>query len=289
MKRLYFHLPYVIGTGFVCLLFLFPFSDFAQPGAPGPAQASVHGQSANDPHPWPVLKHYEGRFIDKVAMPIGGIGTGDISIGGNGQWKDVEMMNKPGMGYYGSVTPKQAPCFMIFTRDATGRTMTKTLAGPIPFSQYTGDQGSMAPNHGLPRFASASFDAAYPFAMVNLEDPKMPVSVKLKTFNPFIPGDAVASGIPIAVIRYEVTNKTSAPLTIAVAGSLDNFIGMDGSKWVIDNWDKNLVLVGGNHNRNSFRRSQQSGLARPRRHLHVFRQRRSRFECLGHHRPNHAG
>ena len=51
---------------------------------------------------WPVLKHYEDRFIEKIAMPVGGIGTGNISIGGNGQWKDVEIMNKPGMGFYGS-------------------------------------------------------------------------------------------------------------------------------------------------------------------------------------------
>ena len=31
---------------------------------------------------WPVLRHYEDRFIEKIAMPVGGIGTGNISIGG---------------------------------------------------------------------------------------------------------------------------------------------------------------------------------------------------------------
>jgi non-lysosomal glucosylceramidase len=259
MKQQFPHSLRIIEAVTTLFLLASPKNIFAQPGAPGAAQTPApraQSTAGSEQTPaWPVLKHYEGHFIDKIAMPIGGIGTGDISIGGNGQWKDVEMMNKPGMGYYGSVTPKQAPCFMIFTRDPSGKTMTKTLTGPIPISQYTGDQGSLAPNHGLPRFASASFDAAYPFATVNLEDDHMPVSVKVKTFNPFIPGDAVSSGIPIAVIRYEVTNKTSSPLTIAVAGSLDNFIGMDGSKWIVDNWDKNLVLVGGNHNRNSFRRS----------------------------------
>ncbi len=225
---------------------------FAQPPAPAVAQPPAAG---NPSDPWPVLKHYEGHFIDKIAMPIGGIGTGDISIGGNGQWKDVEIMNKPGMGFYGSVTPKQAPCFMIFTRDRSGTTMTKALTGPIPISQYTGDQGSLAPNHGLPRFASASFDAAYPFAVVNLEDDHMPVSVRAKTFNPFIPGNAVASGIPIAVIRYEVKNKTNSPLTIAVAGALDNFIGMDGSKMLFDGFDRSLIPQGAKNNRNSFRTS----------------------------------
>src|SRR5665213_1614763 len=157
---------------------------------------------------WPVIKHYDQAHLDKIAMPVGGIGTGDISIGGNGQWRDVEIMNKPAMGYYGSVTPKQAPCFMIFTKDASGHKRSKTLMGPIPPSDYAGSEGSTAPNHGMPRFSNVSFDAAYPFATVNLQDPEMPVSVKLKTFNPFVPGDVLASGIPIAVIRYEVTNTT---------------------------------------------------------------------------------
>jgi len=202
---------------------------------------------------WPVIKHYDQAHLDKIAMPIGGIGTGDISIGGNGQWRDVEIMNKPAMGYYGSVTPKQAPCFMIFTKEASGHKRSKTLMGPIPAAEYIGSQGSNAPNHGMPRFSSASFDAAYPFATVNLHDDEMPVTVKVKTFNPFIPGDAVASGIPIAVIRYEVTNSTNQTLNAAVAGSLDNCVGMDGSKVEFDSFDRSIVPQGANHNKNVFR------------------------------------
>jgi non-lysosomal glucosylceramidase len=204
---------------------------------------------------WPVIKHYEGKYIEKIAMPVGGIGTGNISIGGNGQWKDVEIMNKPGIGFYGSVTPKQAPCFMIFTENESGEKHAKLLTGPIPPSEFIGSQGSLAPNHGLPRFATASFDAGYPFAIVNLEDDGMPVSAKVKVFNPYIPGDAVSSGIPIAVIRYEIKNKTSQPLTIAVAGSLDNFIGMDGSKVEFDSFDRKIIPQGTKNNRNIFKQT----------------------------------
>src|SRR5450432_4228194 len=85
---------------------------------------------------WPVLKHYEGKFIEKIAMPIGGIGTGNISLAGNGQWKDVEIMNKPGIGYSGSSSPKLAPCFMLFTEDASHKKRTKMLAGPVAASQF---------------------------------------------------------------------------------------------------------------------------------------------------------
>jgi non-lysosomal glucosylceramidase len=206
---------------------------------------------------WPVLKHYEGRFIEKIAMPVGGIGTGNISIGGNGQWKDVEIMNKPGMGFYGSTSPKNAPCFMVFTQSESGEKHAKVLMGPIPPTEYTGSEGSVAPNHGLPRFASASFDAAYPFATVNLEDNGMPISAKVKVFNPFIPGDAVRSAIPIAVIRYVIKNKTSQPLTVAVAGSLDNFIGMDGSKVEFNSFNRAIVPQGTKNNRNLFKQSQE--------------------------------
>lgn len=204
---------------------------------------------------WPILKHYEGRYTEKIALPIGGIGTGNISIGGNGQWKDVEIMNKPGMGFYGAVNSKQAPYFVIYTETGAGQKKTKTLMGPIPPSEYAGSEGSRSPNHGLPRFAQSSFDAAYPFGIVNLDDAGMPVSAKLKVFNPFIPGNADASGIPIAVIRYEITNKTNQPITVAVAGSMDNFIGMDGSVAVISDWNSIIAPQGAKNNRNTFRKT----------------------------------
>jgi non-lysosomal glucosylceramidase len=205
---------------------------------------------------WPLFREYKGQDIDHIAMPIGGIGAGNISIGGNGQWRDVEIMNKPAMGFYGSTNPQRAPCFLIFTEQPDGRKMSKALIGPVPAFEYSGGkQGSDAPSHGLPRFASASFNAAYPFGRVQLDDPEMPVSAKAKVFNPFIPGDADASGLPIAVIRYEITNKTDQPLTIAVAGSLDNFIGMDGFKVELSNFDRSMNPVGTNHNRNSYRNS----------------------------------
>jgi uncharacterized protein (DUF608 family) len=212
--------------------------------------------SASAQTPWPVLKHYDKDHVNKIALPVGGIGTGTISLGGNGQWKDVEIMNRPGKGYYGSNTSKTAPCFMVYT-SASGKKISKALMGPIAVSDYPGAEGSFAPNHGLPRFATATFDAAYPFGTVNLEDEDMPVSAKVKVFNPLVPVDADLSGIPVAIIRYEITNKTSSPLTVAVAGSLDNFIGMDGATFEISDFNHSQYPVGAKKNRNTFKKSGQ--------------------------------
>ena len=206
---------------------------------------------------WPIFKHYDKDHVNKIALPVGGIGTGTISLGGNGQWKDVEIMNRPGKGFYGAESSKNAPCFMIYTSDASGKKISKALMGPIATSDYPGAEGSFAPNHGLPRFSTATFDAAYPFGTVNLEDDDMPVSAKVKVFNPLIPGDPDKSGIPIAVIRYEITNKTNQPLSIAVAGSLDNFIGMDGATFMVSDFNHNQYPIGAKKNRNTFRKGEQ--------------------------------
>ena len=48
--------------------------------------------------PWPVLNHYEGDALRQVAFPLGGIGTGTISLGGRAELRDFEIFNTPAKG-----------------------------------------------------------------------------------------------------------------------------------------------------------------------------------------------
>ena len=50
-----------------------------------------------------------------------------------------------------------------------------------------------------------------------------------KAFNPLIPGEAGLSGIPIAVIRFVLFNKGNQFVSASICGTLQNFIGEDGS------------------------------------------------------------
>ena len=178
-----------------------------------------------EPPAWPVLKTYDQQHLLRIAMPIGGIGTGTVSLGGRGNLQDWEVVNRPAKGF----TPKNA-FFALYARPAgSAEAVTRALEGPIDPSQYEGAQGSDVPNHSLPRFRYCQFKAAYPMAQVLLSDPQVPVEVRLEAFNPLIPPDADASGIPIAVLRYVLTNRTDQPVSAAVCGSLQNFIGADGS------------------------------------------------------------
>jgi len=193
------------------------------------------------PAEWPVMKSYDGEHLAEIALPLGGIGTGVVSLGGRGELRDWELMNIPAKGFNTGVPARQAPFFAVFTRDEEGSSHTVMLAGKLLQNEYWGASGSRADNYGLPRFADASFDAAYPFGQVHLQDENLPVKVTVKGFNPLVPTDADKSGLPVAVLSYQVTNCSDRPLEVSVCGTISNFIGRDG----VENITKS--------NRNEFR------------------------------------
>ena len=201
-----------------------------------------------------ILKSYDQDHLSRIAMPIGGIGTGTVSLGGSGELKDWEIMNVPAKGYSTVTTGNDAPFFAIFTKKNNEGAKTKALLGPIDYSDYQHYEGRSVNHHGLPRFRNASFESTYPFGIVNLSDKTMPVNVKIIGYNPLVPGDAAASGIPIAILKYEVKNNSNEDLEVAVAGSLRNFIGKDGSQYT-SNWKGDFIPIGAKGNKNKYKSS----------------------------------
>ena len=188
---------------------------------------------------WPVLKKYDQEHTYKIAMPVGGIGTGSISLGGRGNLRDWEIMNKPAKGF------NPGPSFFVLYTDLGERKDLRLIEGPVPFYQFEGSSGAVAPNHGLPRFSEVSFEAAYPFGQVNLATPQLPVKVRMKAFNPLIPADIDNSSIPVAIIDFELTNISGKDIPFSICGTMPNFIGEGGSP----------VQTG--KNRNAFREEKQ--------------------------------
>jgi non-lysosomal glucosylceramidase len=202
---------------------------------------------------WPVLKTYDGDHVEKIALPLGGIGTGTVSLGGRGNLVDWEIMNRPAKGYIPWSGQQTGPFFAIHVA-AESASFSRALEGPLPLFVYEASHGSTAVNHGLPRFRNVSFAAAYPLGQVLLSDPDSPVDVRLEVWNPLVPGDADASGIPVAILRYVVINKTARALRASICGTLPNFIGADGSKLAGD-WKGDPTTTGPKKNRNEFRKT----------------------------------
>lgn len=203
---------------------------------------------------WPVLKKYPQTHTSRIALPLGGIGTGTVSLGGRGDLRDWEIMNRPAKGFV-PMRGEIAPFFALHFQKPDGEKKTLVLEGPIDVSDYEGSHGSTTPNDNLPRFQRCAFAAAYPLGQVYLSDSGIPVDVRLGAFNPLIPADPDASGIPIAVLRYELINKTRDPLKASICGVLPNFVGMDGWETARD-WKGDLSPTGAKKNRNQYRTGQ---------------------------------
>jgi len=186
------------------------------------------GEHPGSPQEWPVLKHYDADHVDRIALPLGGIGTGTVSLGGRGNLRDWEIMNRPAKGYNPGPRFDLAPFFVLFTETGDKKD-TRLLEGPVPLYEYEGSRGvDRVTNHGMPRFEKSTFDAAYPFGQVNLFHDELPVKVRIKGFNPLVPADADKSSIPLAALTFEIVNTSGREVDASVCFSMQNFIGEDG-------------------------------------------------------------
>jgi len=161
--------------------------------------------------------------VKEAAFLLGGIGTGNVSIGSRGEFRDWEIFNKPAKG---NILPYSF--FSIWAKEEGGEPVAKILEGRLtpPFSKSHGFEAYEIT--GLPRFDKSEMIGEYPFVKVKLKDSQMPVEVTLEAFTPFIPLDADDSGIPCAVLKYKVKNLTAKKLDVTIAGSFPNMCGFKG-------------------------------------------------------------
>jgi uncharacterized protein (DUF608 family) len=117
-----------------------------------------------------------------------------------------------------------AGLFVLRCQSGEGEPVLRALEGALG-PPYEGAFGCTAGFHGVPRFRGCTFHAAYPLAQVCLWDDGVPLRVRLEAFNPLVPADADASGIPVAILRYVLSNPTLETIQATVCSSLANLAG----------------------------------------------------------------
>ncbi len=204
---------------------------------------------------WPVLKTYAGEKLARIALPVGGIGTGTVSFCGWGAWRHWEVANRPAKGFTPTGQGRAAPFFAVRAAKRGAPAVTRLLEGPLPVGEWEGAEGAPMPNAGLPRFRRAKFHAAYPFGQLELADDAVPLRATMQVFNPLIPGDSARSGLPVALVRVVLRNPSRVPVRAAVAAVLPNFVGMDGFALQPDEFRGKLDPTGAKANANTHRRA----------------------------------
>lgn len=192
-------------------------STLSAPPAPGSApQAGVATRPFSAP--------YAGPHLNRVAFPLGGIGTGMICLEGTGALSHASLRHRPDVF--------NEPCSFAAISVRGPAPFARVLEGPVPAWKLYGSRGSArgAENttFGLPRFSQVEFAARFPFATVTLRDEHLPLQVRLTGWSPFTPPDADNSSLPVAALEYRFTNPTARAVDAVFSFNAANFLAARG-------------------------------------------------------------
>ncbi len=169
-------------------------------------------------------RRHTGRALARISRPLGGIGTGGIGLGGRGNLQDWQIFNRPDIG---NALEYSLPCMYVKTpgKNPYSVVLERRLLPPYDLHEE-GLGAANAP--GLPRLDEATFIGSFPTSRIEFADPHCPVHVALDAFSPFQPIDADSSGLPCAVLTYEVKNPGKTAADVVIAWALTNPVNPEG-------------------------------------------------------------
>jgi len=152
-----------------------------------------------------VLRGSELKF---VGMPVGGIGAGQLYLGGDGRlwhWDIFNQFVKTGADHYAQPPLPASPLTQQFLLTFGGKT------------------------HALDRtgFSEVSFRGQYPIGTVEYADAGVPVTVKLEAFSPFIPLNTDDSSLPATLLQFTLRNSSARAVEATLSGGLENGVCLD--------------------------------------------------------------
>lgn len=170
---------------------------------------------------------YEGMRTNEIRFPLGGIGTGSVSLAGNGQLVDFELFNRPNKGSLNGMT------HFALRADIDGITQDvrvlhgdvhKDLMGTYQKTRFEGygfgpRTATMA---GFPHFRQNRFLGTFPIARIDFDDEHFPGNVTLTAFNPFIPLNPDDSSIPAAFFEISIQNTSDRTIRYTAGLSVQN-------------------------------------------------------------------
>lgn len=144
---------------------------------------------------------YRSDTHTDARLPLGGIGTGNVEIGPDGQLLNWQLFNTLSDGFVPLVFAVKA-----------GET--------VRMLQTTGDLA-------MARVARIEMTGQYPVAGLHYRDPALPVDLSLSAFTPFAPLDTALSSLPLICFVFKAHNPTAQTQTVSLAALMQNPIGYD--------------------------------------------------------------
>jgi len=156
---------------------------------------------------------YQGKDLETIAMPVGGICAGQLYLAGDGRLVHWDVFNQHiftgyGRDNYQLGRKPESPLRQGFVVRVTadGKTVQRTL--------------------DVNGFPEVRFCGEYPIGTVEYRDKETPVEVQLEAFSPFIPLNEEDSALPATVLEFTVKNTGGTQATVSLGGWLENAVCM---------------------------------------------------------------
>ena len=157
-----------------------------------------------------------------LAFPLGGIGTGNVSLGARGELRDWEIFNRPAKG---NALPNT---FFALRAQAgrCGRPSRRCWKAPIQPPHHLSHGYHPQTAAGCRASPGPPSAASTPSPPSPSTIPTLPVEVAADAYTPLIPLNPADSGLPCAILTY-TPHQSHAPSrsSLTLVGSLINPVG----------------------------------------------------------------
>jgi uncharacterized protein (DUF608 family) len=146
---------------------------------------------------------YRGDDLRLIGMPVGGITSGQLYLGGDGKLWHWDIFNHyihTQQEHYAKPLTPDAPVIQGFSICIDGKWRRLDSRG----------------------FTDISFLGQYPIATITYQDAG--ISVQMEAFSPYIPLNVDDSSLPATVFHFTLTNSSASPTEIELAGYLQNAV-----------------------------------------------------------------
>jgi uncharacterized protein (DUF608 family) len=158
---------------------------------------------------------FTGEYIKSSiarGFPLGGIGSGGITIGSNGSFMEARCNNN----WMNPVRNLRGSFFAVHTAQGIVKKSRILRYG------YENEFGN------IDAIASTRFKGELPEFELGFKD-SMPVEIKLSGFTPHIPHNVKDSTIPAAMFSVTIENISDEPVFVSVLFSWQNILGCGGT------------------------------------------------------------
>lgn len=153
---------------------------------------------------------FAGNELNTIGMPVGGFGTGQLYLCGDGTLACWELFNRHEFRGTGDISYRAR----IPDRAVDQGFAVVIQSGGQPVARALNRVG----------FANVTFNGQYPVGTITYREDGFPIEATMQAFSPFIPLNAKDSALPATVFLVTLKNVSVAPVNAGVLGWLENAI-----------------------------------------------------------------